>query len=103
MIQTAYKDTAAKTLIGNPQSREASVKKTCQSLGGKLHSLFFTFGEYDVVIIAELPDNKSAAAMGLTAVSGGALSKYRTTVLMTSAEAVEAMRLAQTANYAPPK
>ena len=55
LIQAVYKDTAAKWLIMHPQTREDDIGKTCKSLGGKLHSLFFAFGEYDVVAIANCP------------------------------------------------
>jgi uncharacterized protein with GYD domain len=103
LIQVAYKDTAAKTLIGHPQSRDDVVKKSCKSLGGKLHSFFFSFGEYDVALIAELPDNIAAAALALDAAAGGAVSKYHTTTLLTPAEGVEAMTKAATVSYAPPK
>ena len=65
LIQVAYKDTAAKTLVSHPQTREDAIGKTCASLGGKLHSFFFSFGEYDVACIVELPDNTAAAAFAL--------------------------------------
>ncbi len=102
MIETAYKDSAAKALVANPQDRVAVVRKSCESLGGRLHSLFFAFGEYDVVTIVELPDNQSAAALALSVAAGGALSKYRTTVLLSPEEAVGAMRKARDVSYAAP-
>lgn len=103
LIQAAYKESAAKALVGKPQDRSAVVRKTVQSLGGTLHSFFLALGDYDVVAIAEFPDNESAAAMGLGTVSGGALSKYKTTVLLSPEEAVGAMKRAKKVAYAPPK
>jgi uncharacterized protein with GYD domain len=103
LVQVAYKDIAAKTLIANPQTREDVIKKTCKSLGGKLQSFFFSLGDYDVTIIAELPSNTAAAALALATSSKGAISKYHTTALLTAAEGVEAMTLAQKVDYAPPK
>src|SRR5262245_36861684 len=82
LIETAYSADATKALIATPQDRLEAVKATCESLGGSLVSLYFAFGEYDVVTIAQLPDNEAAAAMALAVGSSGALSKYRTTVLM---------------------
>jgi uncharacterized protein with GYD domain len=102
LIQVAYKDTAVKTLIGHPQTREDAVGKTCSSLGGKLHSFFFSFGEYDVACIAELPDNTAAAAFAMATASKGAISKYHTTILMTATEGMEAMKKAQKVEYVPP-
>jgi uncharacterized protein with GYD domain len=102
LIQVGYKDTAAKTLIANPQKREDVIKKTCASLGGKLHSFFFAFGEYDVVFIAELPDNAAAAALALATSAKGAISRFHTTVLLTTADGVDAMKKAQKVDYTPP-
>jgi uncharacterized protein with GYD domain len=102
LIQVVYKDTAAKSLVIHPQTREDIISKTCKSLGGKLHSFFFAFGEYDVVAIAELPDNAAAAAFALGTASKGAISKFHTTVLMTAAEGLEAMKKAQKVDYVPP-
>jgi uncharacterized protein with GYD domain len=103
LIEAAYKDSAARALIANPQKRSDVVKKTCESLGGSLQSLFFAFGDYDVVALVELPDNKAAAALALGIGASGALSKYRTTVLMTQDEAMEAMRRAGDISYIPPQ
>ena len=90
-------------MIADPQPRENVTRRTAESLGGKLHAFFFSFGEYDAVAIVELPDNQAAAATALTGAGGGALSKYNTTVLMTTAEAVEAIQKAKKAVYAPPE
>jgi uncharacterized protein with GYD domain len=102
LIQVVYKDTATKSLVLRSQTREDIITKTCKSLGGTLHSFFFAFGEYDIVTIAELPDNAAAAAFALGTTSNGAVSKFHTTVLLTAAEGLEAMRKAQQIDYAPP-
>jgi uncharacterized protein with GYD domain len=102
LIQVTYKDTAAKSLVMRPKAREDVISNTCRSLGGKLHSFFFAFGEFDVVAIAELPDNAAAAAFALGTASKGAISKFHTTVLLTAAEGLEAMKKAQQIDYGPP-
>ena len=103
MIQAAYTPEAAKAFISKPQDRSAVIKKMVEGMGGKMLSFFFCFGEYDVVVIVEASGNEAAVATGLAAVSAGALSKYRTTVLMTPEEAVKAMKMAKKIAYAPPK
>ena len=102
LIQTSYKQTGAKALVDHPQSREDQVKKTVASLGGKLHAFFFAFGDYDTAFIIEMPDNPSAAAMALAAAAKGGVARYHSTVLMTSAEAMEGMKKAQKVDYSPP-
>jgi uncharacterized protein with GYD domain len=103
LIQSTFAQSSAKAMVANPQPREDVVRKTCESLGGKLHSFFFAFGEYDVAVIAELPDNKAAAAIALAVGGTGAVSRHMTTVLMTSAEAVDAMKAAKKVSYTPPQ
>ncbi len=103
MIQASYKETAAKALIARPHDRSEVVRKMIESLGGKLHSFFLAFGDYDVMAIVEAPSNEAAVAAGLATVSGGALSNYRTTVFIPPKEAVAAMKKAKKIAYTPPK
>ena len=103
LIQASYKESAAKALTSKPNDRSGAVKKMVESLGGKLHSFYLAFGDYDVVVIAELPGNEAAVAMGLATVGGGAISRYKTTVLLSTEEAVGAMKKAKKVAYSPPK
>ena len=53
--------------------RRKVASKAVESLGGKLEALYFCFGQYDAVVIADLPDAASAAALSLAvAGTGGA-------------------------------
>lgn len=45
-----------------------------EKAGGKLHGLWFTFGETDIVAIAEMPNNISAAAMSMAIGASGVMS-----------------------------
>ena len=103
LIEATYKDTAARALIAHPQSRSDIVRKSCESLGGQLHSFYFALGEFDVVTIVELPDNRAAAALALGIGATGAVSRYRTTALMTQDQAIEAMHMAGDISYIPPQ
>src|SRR5262249_44229762 len=102
LIQVAYTAEAGKALVKKPQNREDAARKAIESVGGKLHAFYFCFGEYDAVLIVEAPTNVSAAAVALTTTSAGLLSKFHTTTLMTTAEGMEAMKLAQKVAYTPP-
>ena len=61
-----------------------------QALGGKLDAIYFCLGKNDVILIVDLPDHVSAAALGSTACASG-MARTRTTVLLTVAEADEAL------------
>jgi uncharacterized protein with GYD domain len=72
-------------------------------LGGKLQNGWYAFGEYDLVLICEMPDNVSAAAVSLSAAAGGAVKAIKTTPLMSAQEGVAAMQKASGTGYQPPK
>ena len=73
-------------------------------LGGRIETAYQAFGPYDVVLIAELPDIRSAAALALTLTASGAVRQIQTTPLLPIEEGGAAMRQAATAGtaYEPP-
>lgn len=103
LIQASYTATAIAAMVKNPQDRAAAVRPMIEKAGGKLHGLWFAFGESDIVAIADLPNNASAAAIAMAIGASGAMSTYRSTPLMTSDEAVEAMQKAAAVSYSAPK
>jgi uncharacterized protein with GYD domain len=44
-----------------------------ESLGGKLESFYFSFGERDAIVIADLPDSIAAAALSLAVSATGSV------------------------------
>ena len=69
MIRWQFNSASAKALVGNPHDRTAPATTLIEGFGGKLHSYFFAFGDYDGVAICEFPDNTAAAACSMTAAS----------------------------------
>ena len=96
LIQTSYEASASAALVKHPDDRERVFRELVQKAGGKLHAFYFALGDDDVVAIFEAPDNTTALAFGMAVTSGGFLRRYRTTALMTSQEAVAAMKRAGT-------
>lgn len=80
-------------------SRRDAVAHVAESVGGRLESFYFAFGERDAYAIVELPDNETATAVALTVnASGGATVK--TVVLLTPEEVDSAAKLS--VDYRPP-
>ena len=102
LIQAAYTPEACAAMVKSPQDRLEAIRAVVERLGGKLLSMYMAFGEYDVVGVAEMPDNVSAAAFSLAVSAGGAVRTVKTTPLMTMQEGVEAFRKAGQAGYRPP-
>jgi uncharacterized protein with GYD domain len=80
-------------------SRRAVVEKIIDSMGGKLEAFCYAFGETDLYVIADMPDNVSTAALTLTIAASGAVT-LKTTVLMTPEEIDKAVK--KTPSYRPP-
>ena len=102
LLQVSYTPEAWATMAKNPQDRVERVRPAIEGLGGKIVSAYFAFGEDDLIVITEMPDNVAAAAFAISATAGGAVSSLTTTPLLTTAEAVEAMKKAGGTGYKPP-
>ncbi|WP_329146999.1 GYD domain-containing protein [Streptomyces sp. NBC_01456] len=74
LIQAAYASDGVKGLLKEGASgHRAAVDQVVTDLGGKVESVYFTFGENDIVIILDFPDPVSMAAIGLAVKASGAL------------------------------
>ena len=80
-------------------ARKDAVAKLVADLGGSLESFHFAFGSDDAYVILDLPDNVTAAAVGLAVGASGAVAA-RTVVLLTPEE-IDAAAKKQVV-YTPP-
>ena len=58
-------------MIQTPEDRRAAARAYIESVGGKLHGFWYSFGEQDGWNLWEAPDNVSMAAVAL-AIGAGA-------------------------------
>lgn len=75
--------------------RKDAVKQLLESVGGKLETMYFAFGNNDWYIIADLPDAESAVAIAARTISSGAVN-LQTTVLLTPEQVDAGMKKAVT-------
>ena len=94
MIQFTYTPETWAKLSKNPENRAETVKAQVEKLGGHLIAFYFSFGEYDGVIISELPDASAAAVASIAGNAAGHLKTIKTTLLVTAEEGMEIMRKA---------
>jgi len=99
--QVAYSQQGWEAVVANPQNRIEAVRPAIEKLGGKIESAWFSFGDYDIVVITEMPDNVSAAAIAIAFAAGGACKSVQTTPLISADEAVQALQKARTCGYQP--
>ena len=102
MVQFAYTAEAWAALAKNPQDRSIPVRELAQKLGGQLVGVYYCFGEYDGVVLAELPDDTAATAVAIAAVTPGHVKAIKTTKLFTVEQTMEAMRKAGSVGYQGP-
>ncbi len=80
-------------------SRREAIEKLVKSVGGTVESIYYAFGETDVYVIVDMPDNASVAGLSLVVNASGAVTA-KTVVLMTPEEMDEATK--KTVDYRPP-
>ena len=102
LLQVAYTPEAWAGLLAHPHDRLDAVRPAVEKLGGKITQGWFAFGDYDLVAIIEMPGNVEAAAFSLAASAGGAVRAIKTTLLMSTAQGIEAMKKAATSGYKSP-
>ena len=100
LIVASYTSEGVKGVVAKGGSaRREAVEKMAGDLGGHIESFYFAFGDGDAFVIADLPDNVSAAAVSLAVGSSG-MASTRTIVLLTPEEIDRAA--GASVNYVPP-
>ncbi|MYG51574.1 MAG: GYD domain-containing protein [Rhodospirillaceae bacterium] len=79
--------------------RRAALTDTIEAMGGNVEGLYYAFGETDLYIICDLPDDATATAVSLNIANAGALN-IKATVLVTPETVDEAVK--KTVPYRPP-
>lgn len=103
MTQFSYTADAWAKLAKNPEDRGAAVKRLVESLGGQLRSIYYSMGDYDGLIIVDLPDGKTTATAILAAAIAGHLKITKTTELFSMQEMMEIAGNAGSQVYSAPK
>ncbi len=101
LVQASYTQQAISGLVQKPEDRTAVINEMVSSLGGKIISIDYCFGEYDVVAILEMPDDTAMAAFSMVAAASGAATN-KTTVLIPFAQGFEAAKKVSSLNYRAP-
>jgi uncharacterized protein with GYD domain len=100
LLQASYTTEGVKGLLkdGGSKRREV-VEQLTKALGGRVEAFYFAFGDDDVYVISDVPDNATMTAVSLTVNASGAV-KVKTTVLLTAEEVDQATKM--TVNYRAP-
>src|SRR6185437_4372153 len=94
VLRGRYSPDALKGMIASPEDREAAIAKVVEKAGGRLLSYYLTFGEDDWLVIFDCPSNEVALSIAIVGAAGGSNTDTKTTVAMTTKEAMAAFRAA---------
>ncbi|MBV9533747.1 MAG: GYD domain-containing protein [Bradyrhizobium sp.] len=84
--QGRYTHGAIKGMVAAPEDREQAVRQLFESAGGKLLSIYMTFGVNDWLVIADMPDEQSMLAAMAAVVAGGGVTDTTTVLAVKPAE-----------------
>jgi len=92
MYQAAYTAESWAAQVKYPQNRVESVgRQATEAVGGKMIGGWYSLGDHDIVLIADVPNVVSMAAIAVAIAAGGAIKSSHTTALMTGTEFVAAL------------
>ena len=95
LYQVAYTSESLAAQIKNPQDRlEIVGKQIADAVGARILAGGFSYGEYDVSVIVDAPDEVTMAAVAVAIAAGGAVRAAKTTPLLSGAQWVAALKKA---------
>ena len=102
LVQAGYTTESMAAMVQSPQDRSRIVRSVAEKLGGHVESFWLAFGEFDVVLILQMPNDQTMAAFSMAVSAGGGLRSIQTTPLMSWEEGILAMKQAGATGYSPP-
>src|SRR5215467_5135501 len=101
VYRAAYAPKTLAALIQEPQDRIEMLRPTLEAIGVKILAGGYPFGQYDVLVVYEAPDDTTAASVAIAVAAGGAVRSAKTTRLLSGQEWIESLRKAQGSQYTP--
>jgi uncharacterized protein with GYD domain len=86
LIEASYTAEGVKGVLREGGSgRRAAIEQLITGAGGKVESFYFVFGDNDVIVVVDMPDNATMAAVSL-AISAAGAATTAVRVLLTPEE-----------------
>lgn len=100
----SYTGEAWGAMVARPGNRAVAARQLLEEIGGRMESFYWMFGEWDGLVVYDVPDAPTAAAFSGRVTSSGLIRKIKTQQLLTMDEAREGLEKAGAAAtaYEPP-
>ena len=92
MYQASYTAKSMADQVKEPQDPVEVIRPALQDLGATIVVAGFPFGEYDVVIVYDAPDDMTAASVSMAIAAAGEVRSGKTTRLLSGQEWLESLR-----------
>ena len=102
LVKFSYTPETWARLLASPEDRGEAIAAVFEAAGGKLHGLWYAFGDADGYVLGELPDATAAAGTLVKIAASGALTSVSTTALLTVEEMLAALRQGGGVSYRAP-
>ncbi len=92
MYQASYTARSMAAQLTEPHDPMEAIRPALEELGATILVAGFPFGEYDVLIVYEAPDDVTAASVAMAVAAAGEVKSARTTRLLSGQEWLESLR-----------
>ena len=92
MYQASYTAKSMAAQLQEPHDPMEAIKPTLEDLGAKILVAGFPFGEYDLLVVYEAPDDMTAASVAMAVAAAGEVKSAKTTRLLSGQEWLESLR-----------
>ena len=92
MYQASYTARSMAAQLTEPQDPVEVIRPTMEDLGATIVVAGFPFGEYDLLVVYEAPDDMTAASVAMAVAAAGAVTAGKTTRLLSGQEWLESLR-----------
>jgi uncharacterized protein with GYD domain len=92
MYQASYTAKSMAAQLTEPHDPVEAIKPTLEDLGAKIVVAGFPFGDYDLLVVYEAPDDMTAASVAMAIAAAGEVKSGKTTRLLSGQEWLESLR-----------
>src|SRR6516225_4970916 len=98
MYQASYTAKSMAAQLTEPHDPVEAIRPALEDVGAEMIVAGFPFGEYDLLIVYEAPDDMTAASVAMAVAAAGEVKSGKTTRLLSGQEWLEGLRKRRVVN-----